>query len=106
MSGAPQEEALPKGHPSRFDYDPESTEAKAWDAAQRAKMHNLGTPPGYTFDPEKPHGGLIWELGVDPFRPDHEPFTGRPPRRRSSDGWKPGDPDRRKSKADEMKESD
>jgi hypothetical protein len=97
MSGARDEEALPKGHPGRFDYDPQSEDAKAWHATQRAKEHNLGTPPGYTFDPERPHGGLHWELGVDPFHPEHEPFTGRPKRAESARPWQPGDPDRRRS---------
>ena len=72
----PEEDALPVGHPCRPDYDPDSTEAKEWKARQESLQNASGLPPGYTFDPKRPHGGLVWELGVDPFHPEYEPHFG------------------------------
>src|SRR5581483_11943226 len=85
----PEEDALPKGHPCRPDYDPESTEAKVWRAKQETMENSSGMPPGYTADPNKPHGGLVWARGVDPLRPHLEPLTGLP--RRTKPTAKPTD---------------
>jgi len=72
----PEEDALPPGHPCRPDYDPESTAAKEWKKRQQSMQIDSGLPPGYTFDPARPHGGLNWQVGVDPLRPYLQPLTG------------------------------
>lgn len=76
QSYPPEEDALPKGHPCRADYDPDSDDAKIWRGKQKALTQNDGLPPGYTFDASKPNGSMHWVDGVDPLRPDLEPYTG------------------------------
>lgn len=90
QSYPPEEENLPKGHPSRPDYDPESPEAVQWLKNQRALQHTSGLPPGYHYDPERPHGGLTWVDGVDPLKPWLEPLTGRDRRARRAPMPDPG----------------
>jgi hypothetical protein len=96
MSGAPDEPALPKGHPARLDYDANSPEAKAWHEHQRSLESSSGHPPGYNPDLTKPHGGLGWVLGEDPQHPEREPFTGHVRKTLQAEEWQPGMPDRRK----------
>ena|SRR5579864_5431385 len=99
MSGAPDEPALPPGHPARIDYNPDSPEAKSWAAHQRSLESSSGQPPGYNPDLTRPHGGMVWELGVDPQHPELEPFTGHVRRTLQAHDWHPGMPDRRKGAA-------
>jgi len=78
QSFPPEEDALPKGHPCRPDYDPASAEAKAWRQNQAALEQTSGYPPNYAPDETRPHGGLVWVDGVDPMHPELEPHTGLP----------------------------
>jgi len=75
------EEDFPKGHPARFDYDPESPAAKEW-----ARLHVFPRgEPAYAPDhpragaDENPGNRIEWRAGVDPENPEYEAFTGRPP---------------------------
>lgn len=77
----PQEPDFPVGHPKRFDYDPESPEAKEW---ARLHIHPAGErdfPVGHPKAVDTP-GNMnhVPALpGVDPTHPELEAFTGRTP---------------------------
>jgi hypothetical protein len=76
-----REEAFPKGHPARFDYDPKSPEAIEW---SRQNVHPLGErafPVGHPAAIDTPGNlnHIQWQPGVDPLNPHLEPFTGRTP---------------------------
>jgi len=75
------EQDFPPGHPARFDYYPDSPEAKEW---RRQHVHLKGerdfpvdhpkavdTPGNTNHVPVLP--------GVDPHHPEMEAFTGRSP---------------------------
>lgn len=75
----PREEDFPAGHPKRFDYDPESPEAKEW---ARLNIHPKGErdfPVGHPKAVDTPgntnHVAIL--PGVDPEKPHLEAFTGR-----------------------------
>lgn len=79
--GQRAEEAFPKGHPGRADYDPESPEAKEW---ARLNVHPLGErdfPVGHPAAADTPGNlnHLTWAPGVDPINPQREAHTGRTP---------------------------
>lgn len=77
----PQEEDFPKGHPKRFDYDPDSPEALEW---MRKNYHPKGERD-YPLDHPKavdtPGNTNAREVlpGIDPDKPELEAFTGRTP---------------------------
>lgn len=77
----PQEPDFPKGHPGRFDYDPESPEAIEW---RRKNVHPKGErdwpvdhPKAVDTPGNRNHVPIL--PGVDPDRPHLEAFTGRTP---------------------------
>lgn len=75
------EDDFPKGHPKRSDYDPASPAAREW---ARINMHPRGErdfPVGHpkAIDTPGNENHIAWEPGVDPHRPELEPFTGRTP---------------------------
>lgn len=77
----PQEPDFPPGHPARCDYDPSSPEAKEW---ARLNIHPKGErdfPVGHpkALDTPGNTNALVLRPGVDPARPDFEPFSGRSP---------------------------
>lgn len=77
----PEEPDFPVGHPARHDYDPDSAEAKEWNRKRGIGMGErdfaVDHPGAHDTPGNKNH--LVWEPGVDPNKPDHEPFTGRSP---------------------------
>src|SRR5216684_1213721 len=75
------EQAFPKGHPGRHDWDPESPEAIEW---ARQNVHPLGErdfPVDHAKAADTPGNlnHLPVTAGVDPLNPQREPFTGRSP---------------------------
>lgn len=77
----PEEPDFPKGHPKRFDYDPESPEAKQWARFHVFPKGERDFPPGHPKAVDTPGNKNSQELraGVDPDRPDYEEHTGRSP---------------------------
>jgi hypothetical protein len=78
----PEEPDFPRGHPKRFDYDPESPEAIEW---ARIHIHPAGErdfPVGHpkALDTEGNTNAVPVLPGVDPNHPELEAFTGRTPR--------------------------
>jgi hypothetical protein len=75
----PQEPDFPPGHPGRFDYDPNTPEAKAWMAAHCFPKGERDFPPGHPKASDTPGNTNAVQVvaGVDPAHPDNEPFTGR-----------------------------
>lgn len=79
--GQRADEAFPKGHPGRNDYDPDSPEAKEW---ARKNVHPLGErdfPVDHPAAADTPGNlnHLTWAPGVDPINPHREAHTGRTP---------------------------
>ncbi len=75
------EQDFEPGHPGRYDFDPESTEAKEW---ARKNVHPLGErdfPVDHAKAVDTPGNlnHLPVTAGVDPLNPQREPFTGRSP---------------------------
>jgi hypothetical protein len=77
-----EEEDYPVGHPARFDYDPDSKEAKEW----ARKHHNPKGERDFPVDHPKAvdtpgnDNATEWKPGIDPARPHHEEHTGRSPK--------------------------
>ena len=77
----PIEQDFPAGHPARYDWDPESPEAKEW---ARQNVHLLGErdfPLDHPKAVDTPGNlnHLPATAGLDPLNPHREPFTGRSP---------------------------
>src|SRR5436305_12698023 len=77
----PNEPDFPPGHPARFDYDPESREAREW---ARINVHPKGErdfPVGHPKALDTPGNTNARPVlaGVDPDHPEREAFTGRSP---------------------------
>lgn len=75
------EEDFPKGHPKRFDYDPNSPEAKEW-ARKNVNLKGerdfpVGHPKAVDTPGNKNH--IPVTIGVDPAHPELEAFTGATP---------------------------
>lgn len=77
----PQEQDFPPGHPARFDYNPDSPEAKEW---ARKNVHPKGErdfpvdhPKAVDTPGNTNHVPVL--AGVDPNHPELEAFTGRTP---------------------------
>lgn len=77
----PQEPDFQPGHPARFDYDPKSPEAQEWARRNFFPKGERDFPPGHpkAIDTPGNTNHVRHVAGVDPSRPDHEPFTGRSP---------------------------
>lgn len=77
----PEEPDFPKGHPGRFDYDPESPEAIAWARSHMAPRGERDWPVGHPAAVDTPgnKNSIQHQPGVDPAHPELEPFTGRTP---------------------------
>ena len=81
MSTLRNEPDFPPGHPARVDYDPNSAVAIEW---RRKNVHPKGErdfPVDHPKASDTPGNDCKteWLPGVDPSKPDHEPFTGRDP---------------------------
>lgn len=73
------EDDYPKGHPKRFDYDPDSVEALEW---ARIHVHPRGERDFPVDHPKAQdttgnHNRIQWTAGIDPHHLDREAFTGR-----------------------------
>lgn len=77
----PQEPDFPPGHPARFDYDPDSPEAKEWTRTHVWLPGERDFPVGHPKAVDTPgnQNAVRIEPGVDPDHPELEPFTGRRP---------------------------
>lgn len=77
----PQEEDFERGHPARADYNPRSPEALAWAKAHYAPLGERDFSVGHVkaCDTEGNLNQVEVLAGVDPSRPDREPFSGRTP---------------------------
>lgn len=80
MTPATQDD-FPKGHPARFDYDPQSPEAIEW---KRKNVHQLGQRDFPVDHPKAAdtagnENSLEWRAGEDPRNPHIQPFSGRTP---------------------------
>jgi hypothetical protein len=69
------------GHPKRFDYDPNSPEAREW---TRIHVHLKGErdfPVDHpkALDTKGNPNSIYWVGGVNPYEPQREAFTGRTP---------------------------
>ena len=78
---AKREDDYQPGHPKRFDYDPESADAREW---ARINVHPRGErdfPVDHPKALDTPGNlnALVWEPGIDAINPQLETFTGRPP---------------------------
>src|SRR5205807_3014530 len=75
------EQDFPPGHPARFDYDPNSPEAKEWARLHFSPKGERDFPVDHIKAVDTPGNTNAQALhpGVDPARPDYEPFTGRSP---------------------------
>lgn len=75
------EQDYPPGHPARFDYNPDTPEAREW---RRLHVHPKGArdwpvdhPAAVDTPGNKNH--LEVRAGVDPHHPELQAFTGRTP---------------------------
>lgn len=77
----PQEPDFPPGHPGRFDYNPDSPEAKEWMRMNCFPKGERDFPPGHPKACDTPGNtnGVQIVAGVDPHHPELEEFTGRTP---------------------------
>lgn len=77
----PVEEDFPKGHPGRFDYDPESPEAIEWARHNVAPLGERDFPVDHIKAADTPGNlnHLPVTAGVDPLNAHLEPHTGRTP---------------------------
>jgi hypothetical protein len=78
---AVEQDDFPVGHPARFDYDPNSPEAKEW---ARVHIHPRGErdfPVDHpkALDTQGNTNAVVITAGVDPNKPELEAFTGRTP---------------------------
>lgn len=75
------EEAFPKGHPARSDYDPGSPEAIEWARVNVSPLGERDFPVDHpkALDTPGNTNHLTIRAGVDPHNPHMEPFTGRTP---------------------------
>jgi hypothetical protein len=72
---------FPPGHPARFDFDPESADAKEWARKHVSPLGERDFPVDHPKAADTPGNtnALTWEAGVDPHNPHREPHTGRTP---------------------------
>ncbi len=72
---------FPPGHPARFDFDPESADAKEWARKNVSALGDRDFPVDHPKAADTPGNtnALTWEAGVDPHNPHREPHTGRTP---------------------------
>lgn len=77
----PEEPDFPPGHPARFDFDPDSPEAKEWMRKHAWAAGERDYPVGHPKAVDTPGNlnGVQHQAGVDPAHPELEPFTGRTP---------------------------
>jgi len=77
----PEEPDFPPGHPARYDYDPNSPEAKAWMAAHFSPKGERDWPVGNikAVDTAGNTNAIPVLPGVDPAHPELQAFTGRTP---------------------------
>jgi hypothetical protein len=76
-----EEQDFPAGHPARFDYDPQSPEAKEWARRNVFPKGERDFPPGHVKAVDTPGNRNAQPVlpGIDPDRPDYEAFSGRSP---------------------------
>lgn len=76
-----QEDDFPPGHPKRFDYDPDSPEAKKWMKMHYFPKGERDYPPGHpkAVDTEGNTNAVEVRAGIDPNHPELEEFSGRTP---------------------------
>lgn len=74
------EEDYPKGHPARFDYNPDSPEARRWKRKNSSLLGERDFPVDHpkAIDTPGNNNSVVWKAGEDPFHPELEPHTGRP----------------------------
>jgi hypothetical protein len=75
------EQDFPPGHPARFDYKPDSPEAKEWARRNVSPLGERDFPVDHAKAADTPGNTnhLKYEAGVDPLNPHREAFTGRTP---------------------------
>lgn len=79
--GPRQEPDFPPGHPARFDYDPESADAKQWAIENVHLRGERDFPVGHPKAADTPGNTNHIETlaGVEPRNPHMEAHTGRTP---------------------------
>lgn len=79
--GTAQEPDFPPGHPARFDYNPESPEAREYMRKHFFPKGERDYPVDNLKACDTPGNdcSLQWHAGVDPLRPELEAFSGRTP---------------------------